>query len=123
MNLVRDASDLVRLIKRIVKETIENDKPTRVMYGKVTSTNPLKVTVEQRLPLGNKQLVLSDHLSRKTTNVSVPDWYRDSNGDITVGQREVQVVIDNRLKVNDKVMLLREQGGQKFVILDKVVSA
>lgn len=119
---MRDGGDLVRIIKRIVQDTTENDKPTRIMYGKVISVNPLKVNIEQRMVLGKNQLVLTDHLSRKTTSISVPDWYRDSNDNIAIGQREVEVVFDNRLKVNDKVMLLREQGGQKFVILDKVVS-
>lgn len=123
MNLVRDGGDLVRIIKRIVKETIANDSPTRVMYGKVISTNPLKVNIEQRMILDKNQLVLTDHLSRKTSIVTVRDNYRDGNGDLTHVNRDVEVIFDNRLKVNDKVILLREQGGQKFVILDKVVSA
>lgn len=111
MNLVRDHGDLVRIIKRMVKETIENEKPTRVMYGKVISTNPLKVNIEQRMVLDKNFLVLSDRLTRKSTRIRIP-----STND------QVDVVFDNSLKVNDKVILLREQGGQKFIILDKVVS-
>ena len=111
MTLVRDTSDLVRIIKRIVKETVENEKPTRVMYGKVISTNPLKVNVEQRMVLDKNFLVLSDHLTRKSTRVRIL-----STNDL------VDVEFDNSLKTNDKVILLREQGGQKFIILDKVVT-
>lgn len=111
MNLVRDHGDLVRIIKRMVKETVENEKPTRVMYGKVISTNPLKVNIEQRMVLDKNFLVLSDRLTRKSTRIRIP-----STND------QVDVVFDNSLKVNDKVILLREQGGQKFIILDKVVS-
>ena len=111
MNLVRDHGDLVRIIKRMVKETVENEKPTRVMYGKVISTNPLKVNIEQRMVLDKNFLVLSDQLTRKSTRIRIP-----STND------QVDVVFDNSLKVNDKVILLREQGGQKFIILDKVVS-
>lgn len=111
MNLVRDHGDLVRIIKRMVKETVENEKPTRVMYGKVISTNPLKINIEQRMVLDKNFLVLSDRLTRKSTRIRIP-----STND------QVDVVFDNSLKVNDKVILLREQGGQKFIILDKVVS-
>ncbi len=108
---MRDHGDLVRIIKRMVKETVENEKPTRVMYGKVISTNPLKVNIEQRMVLDKNFLVLSDRLTRKSTRIRIP-----STND------QVDVVFDNSLKVNDKVILLREQGGQKFIILDKVVS-
>lgn len=111
MILVRDHGDLVRIIKRMVKETVENEKPTRVMYGKVISTNPLKINVEQRMVLDKNFLVLSDRLTRKSTRIRIP-----STND------QVDMVFDNSLKVNDKVILLREQGGQKFIILDKVVS-
>lgn len=111
MILVRDHGDLVRIIKRMVKETVENEKPTRVMYGKVISTNPLKINIEQRMVLDKNFLVLSDRLTRKSTRIRIP-----STND------QVDVVFDNSLKVNDRVILLREQGGQKFIILDKVVT-
>ena len=122
MILVRDHGDLVRIIKRMVKETVENEKPTRVMYGKVISTNPLKVNIEQRMVLDKNFLVLSDRLTRKSTKITVRDNYRNSADELTYANREIDVVFDNSLKVNDKVILLREQGGQKFIILDKVVT-
>lgn len=121
MNLVLDFNDLNKTMKKIASETSEAGKPTRLMYGKVTSANPLVVRVEQRLSLPANFLIVSDHLSKKTATVTVPDWYRNANDNIEVGQREVKVVFDNSLKVGDKVALLREQGGQKFFIIDKVV--
>lgn len=122
VSLVRDHGNLVRVIKRIVKETIENDKPTRVMYGQVVSTNPLKVSVEQRMVLDKNFLVLSDRLTRKSTTITVRDNYRNSANELVHTEREIDVVFDNSLKTNDKIILLREQGGQKFIILDKVVN-
>lgn len=122
MSLVRDAGDMSKIIKRMVKETMENEKPTRLMYGKVESTNPLKVNVEQRLMLDRNFLVLTDHLTRKSTTISFRDNYRNSNDDLTHTTRTAEVVFDNSLRVGDKVALLREQGGQKFLIIDKVVS-
>lgn len=107
---MRDSGDLVKAIKRIVEETTENNKPTHIMYGKVISVSPLRVNVEQRMILDKNQLVLTDHLTRKT-------------GWTVVNDRTYEVVFDNRLKVNDNVLLIRKQGGQKFIIIDKVVSA
>lgn len=94
MTLVRDTSDFVRIIKRIAKDTIENDKPTRLMYGKVTSVSPLKVNIEQRMEIDRRFLVIVERLTKG----------------------------DDKLRVGDKVALLREQGGQKFLIIDRVVS-
>lgn len=94
MTLVRDSSDFVRIIKRIAKDTIENDKPTRLMYGKVTSVSPLRVNIEQRMEIDRRFLVIVERLTKN----------------------------DDKLRVGDKVALLREQGGQKFLIIDRVVS-
>ena len=32
-----------------------------------------------------------------------------------------KIIIHNSLKVNDEVLLLRMQGGQKYIVIDKVV--
>lgn len=94
MSLVRDFDDFNNTLKKLVVGTSETTKPTSIMYGKVISTNPLKINVEQRMIFDKKFLVLTERL-----------------------------VKDSPLKVNDKVVLLREQGGQKFLVIDKVVSA
>lgn len=107
----------------MIEDTSETFKPTSIMYGKVISANPLKINVEQRMVLDRKFLVLTDHLTKKTSEVSYRDYYRNSANEMTYTTRTAQVTFDNSLKVNDKVVLLREEGGQKFLVIDKVVSS
>lgn len=111
MSLLLDFNDLHKGIKKIAVDAVEASKPVRIMYGTVTKSNPLQINVEQRLVLDKPFLIVTDHLSRKETRIRIPNT-----------DDHVDVVFDNRLKVNDKVILLREQGGQKYIVLDKVVS-
>ena len=66
----------------------------------------MKISVEQKITLSSAQLILTRHMTNfkaKTTE-------------------GVEVTIQNSLKVGDQVVLLRQQGGQKFLVLDRVVS-
>lgn len=95
-------NNLIDIIKEISVNANENNKPMNLFYGIVKSTSPLKIDVEQKMLLGKNQLIL-------TRNVTD---YRTNDG----------VLISNALNTGDKVILLRVQGGQKFLVLDRVVS-
>jgi hypothetical protein len=83
--------NLVELIKRAAVEAVNESKPTAVLFGKVSSLAPLKINIDQKLILGETQLVNTSLL--------------------------------NSLVVGDEVILLQFQGGQKFMVLEKVVEA
>lgn len=85
-----DATRLVKLIKQTALEAMKAEKPVNVCFGKVTSVSPLKILVEQKLTLSKAQLVQS------------------------------KTVADYGLAVGDEVILIRQQGGQKYVITDKI---
>ena len=52
--------DLYSTIKRIALAAVEESQPTAVMVGTVTKTDPLKVTVEQRLPLDEEFVIVPE---------------------------------------------------------------
>lgn len=103
-----DATELVRLIKKTAVDAVQAAKPANVMFGKVTSVKPLKIMVEQKLTLGASQLVLS----RNVTDFQTTATIKGENTTITV---------HNGLAVGDKVILIRQQGGQKFIVTDRSV--
>lgn len=86
------ASNLVQVLKQVSKEEREASKPCDIIMGTVYSVEPLKVKISQKL-------LLTDEFLIKTT-------YFDSL-DILIG---------------DNIVMIRAQGGQKFLLLDKVVS-
>ncbi len=83
--------NLVDLIKKIALNVIEDSKPTAVVFGTVISDNPLQINVEQKLNLEAIHLIIP---SRFET--------------------------EQPLEEGDSVILLRQQKGQLFVVLDRM---
>lgn len=84
--------DLLETIKKAAVDAVVASNPTSVVFGTVTATAPLRINLEQKLVLGTGQLI-------GTARVA-------SEG----------------LLNGDKVILIRMQGGQQYVVLDKVVN-
>lgn len=103
-----DANDFLRLVKKSSKDVLNTTYPTTVMFGTVESVSPLRVYVEQRFYLSSEQLIVPKHL----TNYEV---------DVVLNGENRKITIKNALKTSDKVVLIRQHGGQKFFIADKVV--
>ena len=98
-----DANELVETLKRAAVEAMEATKPVNVYFGEVISSSPLKINVEQKMILSEKQLILSRNVTNFKTKLS--------SGDITVY---------NGLVAGDEVIILRQQEGQKFIVLDRI---
>jgi hypothetical protein len=96
---------MLEAIKKAAMDALEASNPVAVMFGKVTRTNPLEVNVDQRFTLDKNFLVVSETLTE----------YR-----VQIGSSEY--TIRPGLQLGDSVILLRVQGGQKFLIVDRVVS-
>ena len=129
-----DAVELLKTIKRAALDAVDASKPVQVCFGKVTSVSPLKILVEQKLPLGKGQLVICRHVTDYVTTVSIPAEYgwatqnrsggsgdpafASHNHDIVISKKKITV--HNGLVVGDEVILLRQQGGQKYIVVDRI---
>lgn len=109
---MHNATDLYNAIKLAAVKAVEASQPCDFLFGKVTSTYPLKIFVEQRMTLTSAQLVLTRNVTDYTVDVSV-DWDTEVH----------KITIHNGLKIGDSVVLLKKKGGQKYLILDKAVNA
>lgn len=101
--------NLVELIKKIAIQVVEDSKPAGVVYGTVLSTNPLRITIDQKLTL-------------ESTHISLTSNVKDYNVDITLDGIRRNYTVHNGLKNGEKVILLREQGGQAYIVIDRVVT-
>lgn len=137
-----DAAELVRAIKMAAIDAVEADKPVEVCFGSVTSAEPLKIQVEQKLTLGAEQLVLTkavtDHwVDIEVSHFTVEDDFMipDHTHNTPVGPTDTgsldtthkhgyegrkKIMIYNGLITGEKVLLVRFGGGQRFVVLDRV---
>ena len=97
------ASGLVQAIKQAAKEYIENAKLAEIKFGRVTSTDPLKVRITNQFELPKELLIVPEHLTEYKL--------KTSDGELTVY---------GNLEVNDKVAILRSQQGKYYYILDRL---
>lgn len=113
---------LLELIKTAGIDAVGASNPVNVMFGEVIGINPLSVKVDQRFTLTVDFLLVPESLTKFEIDLKHVHSYTD-NGSVrsTSEALNEKIVIRSGLNAGDKVLLLRIQGGQKFVILDKVV--
>ena len=144
---MHDANDLLNIIKRAALEAVNASQPSDFCFGKVTSIEPLKISVEQKMTLGAAQLVLTRNVSDYKVTVSM-DWKtelagghnhsysgtcseggsysgttskKDDHQHQIVSDKKEELTIHNALQIGDEVILLKKKGGQKYLVLDRVV--
>ena len=86
-------SNLLQIIKKICKEERQSSMPCDYILGTVTKADPLKIKISAKITLDE-------------------DFF-----DLTATAKKV------KLAKGDQVAILQAQGGQKFLIIDKVVNA
>lgn len=99
-------SGIIPIIKKAALDAVESTQPVNIVFGTVTSASPLKIQITPKLVLKSGNLVVAARLSKQTAT--------GSTGGVT---------FDNSLKNGDSVILVRIQGGNKYLVLDKVVNA
>lgn len=170
------ADSMNELIKIIAMNAFEESKPLWVVYGEVTNTDPLEITIDQKLKLSEDFIQLTnavrDHEVYMTVDHTTELAYLNAdhnhnasssfegdvsttiknkvdptstkvestaesklNGSVKTEIESVQIplnhshgysgkkkfFIHNGLRKGEKVILLRFQKGQRFLVIDRVV--
>ena len=110
---MRDANDIVNTVKGIAVAAVEASQPSDFCFGKVTSTNPLKIQVDGKMTLGSMQLVLTRNVTDYKIKIEI-----ELDGVV----QEKEITIYNALQIDDVVVLIKKKGGQKYLVTDKVVN-
>ncbi|EGT2197684.1 TPA: DUF2577 domain-containing protein [Clostridioides difficile] len=85
------SQDLLQIIKKAAMDAVETSNPMRVVFGTIESISPLRVKIEQKLSIGEFFLIQTDTFKRYTDK-----------------------------KIGDKLVLIRMQGGQQYLVLDRM---
>ena len=107
---MRDLSDFVKPIRKIVLAAIDARRLTRLVYGTVETTNPLTIRVDQKKLIDTKQLQLTRAVMDYETEIRINDGTKQP------------CTIYNALKVGDRVTMVQQEGGQTYLIIDKEVA-
>lgn len=112
-------------VKRAAVEAVRAGNPFAFNLGKVISAEPLKVQVDQKLELTAAQLILTNAVRDFTVNMTVEHETEDAAGGSVpshkhayTGTKPYRVHLS--LKAGEQVLLLRADGGQKYIVLDRV---
>jgi hypothetical protein len=134
-----DYTKLYEQFKTIAMNAVRASSPAGITFGTVTSVNPLSIRIDEKKVLTSPFLVLTSLVSNFTVNVTVDhrtdpetahmhaieDTYTGGGSSQPTthyhevsGTKDVQVNLG--LKIGEKVALIKDQGGQKFIVLDRV---
>lgn len=81
-----DYKEIVRLIKKIVVDTVEAYTPPTYLFGTVTALNPLTVDIDEKYPVYSENLLIGGRFKG-----------------------------ENALRVRDRVLLVRFTKGGKLI--------
>ncbi len=122
-------NELVQVIKQIAGEAVEAGKPAGITYGEVVKINPLEIKIEQKLTLPAEFFKLSkavtDHyvditVSHVTENRAGGGGYAEFASHNHGYQGRKKILVHNGLQVGEEVILFQVQGGQRYIVLDRV---
>ncbi len=117
-----DGTGIAEKIKKMAVEAQDARKPVHIYYGKVISQVPLKISVEQKMLLGEKQLILTRNVTDFSVMVTVK-WSAEKEGPGSAGEADAeqkQITVHNGLEIGEEVVLIRQQEGQKFIVADRI---
>ena len=132
-----EINELVRAVKRAAIDAVKAHGPMGVCFGTVTAASPLEITTDQKLVLKEAQLILTNAVRDYTVEMTVDhvtevishghqvvDTYTGGGSATPVdhshpykGRKSFRVHLG--LKAGEKVTMLRCDGGQKYIVLDR----
>ena len=125
-----DANNLVRLIKKAAQDALQASSPFALKLGEVVSVSPLRIRINQKITIPATQLLLTnavrDHVVRLTKEDGDDDEHEENAEENTPEEQEgdagdpKRYTVHCALAVGEKVLLLRCDGGQKFIVLDRL---
>ena len=127
-----DATDMVKVLQRAAVEAVRASKPTEVTHGKVVSTEPMQIMVDQKITLGELQLdrgeTMEEYMAETELEIEEIDLALTMEIDgktVTAkvkgsGKMIGKMKARRSLDVGDEVILVRKQGGQNYIMYDKV---
>ena len=127
--------ELKDVLYQMMAENQRSSQPTELRIGTVVSTNPLSISINTAMaPLQQSVLLLTSavverkipvlehfHLyeSTKETENALENLSCLENG-VSLPVDGGYIILNRSLQPGDKVLLLRVQNGQKFLVLSRV---
>lgn len=130
-----DYNDLLKIIKKAASDSVNAADPSDLIFGTVTKAPPnLEIEIHQRIKLPKEALVLTRNVTDFETEVTIAKkygWVTQPRGGgagaaaFSSHDHDIagkwKIMVNNKLKVGETVALIKKAGGQRYVVLDRVV--
>ena len=132
------AVEVLEAMKQMSVDAQNSQKPVIVLFGQVLSVKPLQIKVNQKQTIKEADLILThavkdyevdievshytvndDFLQTMHDHPNVAENSFDSNHKHAYKGRK-KIKIYNGLKVGENVVMLRQNGGSRYIILDRI---
>lgn len=124
------SSNLVQIIKQIASEAVEASRPVKILFGEVLSISPLEILVEQKKRLTSEFFILCREVTDYDVEMTVNHMTEKMQGggkDPSFTSHAHQYkgrkvfTVHKALQVGEVVLLIQMQGGQKYIVVDRVI--
>lgn len=129
---------MIDVIKEVIEKLLERKKMTKLEFGIVESVKPLTVRIDAKKLLQEEDLILShlvkdyyvDITVQHSTDSIYGSW-NTSHSHPDAGNNSIptdheheykgrkKILIHNGLLKGEKVVMVRQEGGQLYYILDR----
>ncbi|HEX2926161.1 MAG TPA: DUF2577 domain-containing protein [Ruminiclostridium sp.] len=113
---------MVELIKIAALGAVNESKPASIVFGTVVNVTPLKINIEQRLTLNDAQLILTSSVKDYDVDMTMEHSTERTNEHAHAYAGKKTFRVHNGLALGEQVIMIQMQGGQKYIVLDKVVN-
>lgn len=122
---------LAKIMQAAASNVFDGKTMSDLLFATITSVDPIKIMTESALEMGEGFITVSQHLTdyyidcEITTNeisgFYTPDVH-PGNHDIkvTTGLQKGKILLKNKLKVGDKVIVGKSKTNQMYIILDRI---
>lgn len=123
-----DYKRMVSVIKEIVLSTMLACDLSDVIIGEVIATGPLRIKIDSKTVLEEGNIVLTKNTCEWSVDMTVDHNTEDAAGGGGYAEYAAHhhgykgrktYLVHNQLVVGDKVILIRETGGQRYIALDR----
>lgn len=124
-----NGENLLGLIQQAAKKVVEASNLTDYCIGMVESTAPLVISTEQQETLTEDFLILTDLVRDYDVDITVNHTTQNRSGgggDSAFASHNHQytgrkrITVHNGLSAGEAVILVRQAGGQEFIVLSRV---
>ena len=133
-----NASMFLKIVQDIAAKVYNNSEPSDIEFGTVESIEPLVIRISEMITLTENQLILTNlvkdfevdiEVSHRTVNDDILNTLHDHPGvpqnsfdshhyHDYKGRKKIKIYMG--LKVGEGVILLKKQGGQRRLVIDRI---